>query len=79
MFLGTNTLRAKATFSLCEQACGKSFLQLRLKAKDVQNCGGGYVKVGGRGVVCYTAVFSVVTQRWGGALRDDSKNGCVAD
>ena len=26
-------------------------------------------------VVCYTAVFSVVTQ----ALRDDSKNGCVAD
>ena len=32
-------------------------------------------------VVCYTAVFSVVTQRssWGGALRDDTKNGCVAD
>ena len=39
-------------------------------------------------LVCYTAVFSVVTQRsspppnsrwWGGALRDDSKNGCVAD
>ena len=29
-------------------------------------------------VVCYTAVFSVVTQ-WGGALRDDTKNGCVAD
>ena len=28
-------------------------------------------------IVCYTAVFSVVTQR--GALRDDSKNGCVAD
>ena len=27
-------------------------------------------------VVCYTAVFSVVTQR---ALRDDTKNGCVAD
>ena len=26
-------------------------------------------------VVCYTAVFSVVTQ----ALRDDSKNSCVAD
>ena len=27
-------------------------------------------------VVCYTAVFSVVTQRsfWGGALRDDTKN-----
>ena len=23
--------------------------------------------------------FSVVTQRWGGALRDDTKNGCVAD
>ena len=28
-------------------------------------------------LVCYTAVFSVVT--WGGALRDDTKNGCVAD
>ena len=28
-------------------------------------------------LVCYTVVFSVVTQR--GALRDDSKNGCVAD
>ena len=30
----------------------------------------------------HTAVFSVVTQRsspWGGALRDDTKNGCVAD
>ena len=30
-------------------------------------------------LVCYTAVFSVVTQRWGGALRDDTKNGCVVD
>ena len=34
-------------------------------------------------LVCYTAVFSVVTQRsspqWGGTLHDDSKNGCVAD
>ena len=34
-------------------------------------------------IVCYTAVLSVVTQcsssQWGGALRDDSKNGCVAD
>ena len=33
-------------------------------------------------VVCYTAVFRVVTQRfllWEGALRDDNKNGCVAD
>ena len=34
-------------------------------------------------IVCYTAVFSVVTQRsvpqaWG-ALRDDTKNGFVAD
>ena len=28
-------------------------------------------------LVCYTAVFSVVT--WGGALRDDAENGCVAD
>ena len=32
------------------------------------------------GEASYTAVFSVVTQRsWGRALRDDSKNGCVAD
>ena len=34
-------------------------------------------------IVCYIAVFSVVTQRssglWDGALRDDTKNGCVAD
>ena len=35
-------------------------------------------------VVRYIAVFSVVTQRfyphalWGGALRDNTKNGCVA-
>ena len=34
----------------------------------------GFVKTR---LVCYTAVFSVVTQRWGGALRDDTKNGCV--
>ena len=27
-------------------------------------------------LVCYTAVFRVVTQR---SLRDDTKNGCVAD
>ena len=32
-------------------------------------------------VVCYTAVFSVVTQRSSPleALRDDTKNGCVTD
>ena len=31
-------------------------------------------------LVCHTAVFSVVTQwSWVGALRDDTKNGCVAD
>ena len=30
-------------------------------------------------LVCYTAVFSVVTQRSSGALRHDTKNGCVAD
>ena len=32
-------------------------------------------------LVCYTAVFRVVTSLslWGGALRDDTKNGCVAD
>ena len=35
------------------------------------------------GLLCYTAVFRVLTQcsspQWGGALRDDTKNGCVAD
>ena len=31
-------------------------------------------KLAERPLVCYTAVFSV-----GGALRDDTKNGCVAD
>ena len=30
-------------------------------------------------VVCYTAVFSVVMQRSSQALRDDTKNSCVAD
>ena len=31
-------------------------------------------------LVFYTAVFSIVTpHQWGGALRDDTKNGCVAD
>ena len=37
-------------------------------------------------LVCHTAIFSVVTQRspplviqWGGALHDNTKNGCVAD
>ena len=31
-------------------------------------------------LVCYTAVFSVVTQpSWGGELRDDTKNGSVED
>ena len=31
-------------------------------------------------IVCYTAVFCVVTQRSSpGALRDDTKNGCLAD
>ena len=33
-------------------------------------------------LVCYTAVFSVVTKRGekgGGALRDDTTNGCVKD
>ena len=43
------------------------------------------LRTSGGGLVCYTAVFTVVTQRsapltlWGGALRDYTKNGCVAD
>ena len=37
-----------------------------------------YIKAEGKVVVWYTAVFSVVT-KCGGALRDDTKNGCVAD
>ena len=41
----------------------------------------GYFLFFVRNLFCYTAVFSVLTQRslWGGALRDDTKNGCVAD
>ena len=33
------------------------------------------------GIVCYTAVFSVVTQRSGEerCVSDDTKNGCVAN
>ena len=42
-----------------------------------------YASLALRTLVCYTAVFSVVTQRssplWEGAFRDDTKNGCVAD
>ena len=30
-------------------------------------------------LVCYTAIFRVVTQRSSPPLRDDTKNGCVAD
>ena len=34
-------------------------------------------------IVSLAAVFSIVTQRssrmWGGALRDDTKNGCEGD
>ena len=37
----------------------------------------GNIALAGLGIVCYTAVFRVVTQ-WG-ALRDDTRNGCVAD
>ena len=37
----------------------------------------GNIALAGLGIVCYTAVFRVVT-RWG-ALRDDTRNGCVAD
>ena len=41
----------------------------------------GWKNLASHAVVCYTAVFSVVKQRslWGGALRDDTKNGYVAD
>ena len=40
---------------------------------------------GGCYLVSLAAVFSIVTQRsspqtlWGGALRDDTKNGCEGD
>ena len=35
-------------------------------------------------VVCYTVVLNFVTQcsfpaKWGGALRDETENGCLAD
>ena len=41
----------------------KVLFAIEIESKRCANCGGGYVKVGGRGVVWYTAVFSVVTQR----------------
>ena len=44
-----------------------------LNLKKMRDCSQSALKI-----VCYTAVFSVVTQR-GGALRDDTENGCVAD
>ena len=32
-----------------------------------------------RALVSYAAVFRLVTRLWGGALRDEPKNGCVGD
>ena len=47
---------------------------------SIDYCARENVRVSVKCLVCYTAVFSVVTQcSWGGALRDDTKNGCVAD
>ena len=46
----------------------------------MKRCIMGYMKFPPIWLVCYTAVFSVVTQcSSGGALRDDTENGCVAD
>ena len=41
---------------------------------------GSYTTMAKPIIVCYTAVFSVVKQcLWGGALHDDTKDGCAAD
>ena len=48
-----------------------------LGLKSYQIRGLRKIMISGVDIVCYTAVFSVVTQE--GALRDDAKNGCVAD
>ena len=43
----------------------KVLFAIEIESKRYANCGGGYVKVGGGGgpLVCYTAVFSVVTTK----------------
>ena len=71
-------MRINGTITFCATSCTGV-----LSAKLVLT--GSKVWKEGRGIVCYTAILSVVTQRsspqrqWGGTLRDDSKNGCVAD
>ena len=42
----------------------------------ISRMNGVIISSSGLFLVCYTAVFSVVTR---GALRDDTKKGCVAD
>ena len=52
-----------------------------LKSTDVRGAETRYesLRTSAWEVVCYTAVFSVVTQRSFPLLRDVTKNGCVAD
>ena len=71
-------------FLLVSWSFSRSFKLLTLQAGKSQISGAMRTHTLGAGqfvqfiltLVCYTAVFRVVTQ---GALRDDTKNGCVAD
>ena len=58
-----------------------SFLQPRPQGFSLKKWVGREKALASASLVCYTAVFSVVTQSSSpqGALRDDTKNGCVAD
>ena len=41
---------------------------------------GSYTKMAKSIIVCYTAIFNVITQcLWGGALRGNTKDSCAAD
>ena len=67
----------KTAFFICPLCIQHLFSQLRLCKLWFQHKKPEAVLL----LVCYTAVFSVVTQCSSpeGALRDDTKNGCVAD
>ena len=67
--------KLKSTLSTNFWKMKSVFLFFRSTAKLVI-----WVSKSKRTLVCKQAVFSVVTQRpWGGALRDETKNGCLAD
>ena len=60
--------KAHVSFYICYSPAGSSVLGETVP-KVLRN-----ERYSDGGIVCYTAVFRVVTQ-----MRDDAKNGCVAD